>query len=242
MPSFSLFINCTILFCIFATGVAGAKDRVSLRPTVGWYAPSFGFYNEQYVGTQEVFPNDVANFYQIPELSGAREIGFEVRLHVGNRWAVGLQISHLRSQIAAELIEPASPSGNDGLTYRHEINLTPLVVGMQYYVPLASATAFYVGQGIGVVVVREKAEAPEIDNSTFTDANRALGLLFQPAVGIEQRFAGDALVFAEIQYLLGGYSAQGWRAPLDPNKSTFLRRGSVSLSGFRLRLGLGFGL
>lgn len=216
------------------------------QPAIGWYAPSFAFYNQQYRGLDDIpFTNDVANSYRLPEIGSGREFAFELRYRrfSGRRIGVGLSIGSLDTGIRSALDDPPKPGDTRRLTYEHKITLLPLLATVYLYLPVSTLAEIYLGQGAGAVRIEESVQIiGENGLEVFVDGSRATGLVFQPVAGIQHTFAADSYLFAEIAYVLGGYSAQGWQPPRDPFKSIFLRRGSVSLSGPRIRLGLGFRL
>jgi opacity protein-like surface antigen len=228
---------------VFAQQQEVRRNYISLQPAIGWYAPSFSFYNNQYKSLDDVpFTNDVANSFRLPEIGGGRELAFEVRWKRNSPgFGFGIAASTLDTGIRAPLSDPPKPGDNRTQTYEHRLELTPIFLSAFLYLPLSNLAEIYFGQGIGLVKVAESVKIfGEDDLAIFEDRNESTGLLFQPAIGVQHTFAEQSFVFAELQYILGGYSAQGWSVPLDPFKSIFLRRGSVSLAGLRVRMGLGF--
>jgi len=247
MRVFKLLLIVSLLSGI-APGIASNPSSfsrgLSMQPVIGWYRPSFGFYNEQYRRVDSnPFTNDVANSYLLPELPGSRELGFEMRWRLTSRLGVGLAISALKSEIRAALIEPGKPAPQAPLIYSHRIELVPVTLSASLFQPLSRLAELYLSQSLGLVKVDESAAiALAGDPPIFDDGSRAKALVFGFTLGVQHLFAGGAYLFAEGQYLFGGYVANGWQQPRDPFKSYFLHRGSVSLSGPRVRLGLGFNI
>jgi len=244
-------IRCGVfgVFVFIATTVAASDTTsfsrgLSLQPVVGWYRPAFGFYNDQYRRVDSnPFTNDVANSYVLPELPGSRELGFEMRWRITPRLGLGLAISSLRSEIRAPLLEPNKPAPQTAQVYSHRVEVVPLMLSVSLHQSLSRFAEVYLTQGLGIAKVDEAANiALTGDQPIFADASKAAGLLFSFGVGVQHVFAGDAYLFAEGQYVFGGYVADDWRQPRDPFKSYFLHRGSVSLAGPRVRLGLGFNI
>ena len=219
---------------------------LAVLTSIGWYEPSFSYYNEQYASLDDVpFTNDVANSYVIPEIGGSREytIGARWRFRTLPQLALGVNVSTMDAGVRTLLDNPPKPGEQDHPLYSHEISLTPVFLSLYYHAPLSNLAQIYFGQGVGLVWVKETVNITAEDGATvFEDGSNSTGLLFQPLIGLQHKFAGESFVFAEAQYVLGGYSSQGWTQPRDPFKSTFIRRGSVSLNGPRIWLGIGFAL
>lgn len=241
----------TLCLFLFANNSAFAQQQgirhnyISFQPAIGWYHPSLSFYNDQYKSLDDVpFTNDVANSFRLPDLGGGREFGFEIRWkRHASAFGLGIAAGMLDTGIRSPLNDPPKPGDNRMQIYEHKLELTPIFLSAFLYLPLSNLAEIYFGQGVGFVKVTESVKIfGEDDLAIFEDRNESTGLLFQPTFGVQHIFAEQSFVFAEMQYILGGYSAQGWSIPLDPFKSTFLRRGSVSLAGPRVRMGLGFNL
>ncbi|MCI0697257.1 hypothetical protein L0337_35295 [candidate division KSB1 bacterium] len=217
---------------------------LSMQPAIGWYRPAFDFYNKQYARIDNnPFTNDLANSYFLPDLPGGRELGFEMRWRLTQRFGLGVTVSTLRSEIRAPLLEPGKPAPASPPFYSHRLDLVPVAFTAFLFQPLSRFAEAYLSQGIAVAKVEEAATiALAGDLPIFDDGSNATALLFGVTLGVQHLFAGGAYLFAEGQYVFGGYVANGWRQPRDPFKSYFLRRGSVSLAGPRVRLGLGFSI
>jgi hypothetical protein len=246
---FSIGLGLLSASALVATSVAASDTTsfsrgLSLQPVIGWYRPSFGFYNEQYKRVDSnPFTNDIANSYVLPNLPGSRELGFEMRWRLTSRVGVGVAVSSLQSEIRAPLLEPGKPAPRTPLIYSHKIDLVPVMLSVSLFQPLSRLAEFYFSQGLGIVILDESANiALSGDPPIFDDGSDAKALVFGFTLGAQHLFAGGAYLFAEGQYVFGGYVANGWQQPRDPFKSYFLHRGSVSLAGPRVRLGLGFSI
>jgi hypothetical protein len=245
---YSIIFSFTLFGHLCNSGVGFAGDTtafprgLSMQPAIGWYRPSFDFYNKQYARVDNnPFTNDFANSYILPDLPGNRELGFEIRLRLTQRVGIGLAISAFNSEIRAPLIEPGKPTPLTAPIYAHHIDLLPVLLTAFLYQPVSRFAEIYLAQVIGIAKVEESANIFLAGESpTFEDASNATALLFGITLGVQHIFAGNAYLFVDGQYILGGYVANGWKQPLDPLKSTFLHRGSVSLAGPRVRVGMGF--